>query len=110
MAINRKEVHQKYGGHCAYCGVELIDESWKYMQIDHKHPKQNGGGDNFENLMPSCLKCNNYKSGWLIENYRIELKRTIEKLEKLTLWRNAVRFGMVETKKWDGLFYFEKWK
>lgn len=109
MPIDRKKVYNKYDGHCAYCGIELKDESGKYMQVDHKHPKQNRGTDDFDNLMPACLKCNNYKSGWLIENYRTALKETIIKLERITLWRNAIRFGMIEIKEWDGLFYFEKY-
>jgi 5-methylcytosine-specific restriction endonuclease McrA len=35
MKINREEVYNKCGGHCAYCGNDI---TIKQMQIDHKEP------------------------------------------------------------------------
>ena len=35
MKINREEVYNKCGGHCAYCGNNI---TIKQMQIDHKEP------------------------------------------------------------------------
>ena len=43
--INRKEVLEKYNGHCAYCGKEI---TLKEMQVDHKHPRRAGGKDDFD--------------------------------------------------------------
>jgi 5-methylcytosine-specific restriction endonuclease McrA len=30
--MNRQQIHQKYNGHCAYCGCEITP---KEMQVDH---------------------------------------------------------------------------
>lgn len=118
MKIDRKKIHQMFGGKCAYCGTDLIDESGKYMQVDHvKALRRNWYGNgslnpenhNEENLFPSCPKCNNYKGSQDIEGFRFWVKNTPKVLEKLTPYRNAVRFGMIKVKKWDGLFYFEKY-
>ncbi len=43
----RVEIHNKYDGHCAYCGCE-IDIS--KMQVDHVKPLRIGGTDTFETL------------------------------------------------------------
>lgn len=49
----RKQVYEKYNGHCAYCGCEI---QYKDMQIDHMTPLYwYGGEDNIENYMPACL-------------------------------------------------------
>jgi 5-methylcytosine-specific restriction endonuclease McrA len=106
-----------FGGRCAYCGCVLKDESGKYMQIDHIKPirrnylKNNSlfpENDNEENLFPACPKCNNYKYSMNIEEFRNEIRRSNEKLKVYASFNNAVRFGMIEIKQWDGLFWFEK--
>ena len=45
--INRKEVLEKYNGHCAYCGKEI---TLKEMQVDHKHPYIDGLKERIEEL------------------------------------------------------------
>ena len=72
MKINREEVYNKCGGHCAYCGKEI---TIKQMQVDHIEPhwhtlseqqaKKSGidkGSHNISNLNPSCARCNKWKS------------------------------------------------
>ena len=116
MKIDRKTVHQMFGGHCAYCGEVLENESGKHMHVDHIKPVYRniyaGGMDapknhNIDNLYPSCVRCNLYKSTLSIEHFREWVKNSYHVLEKVTAYRNAMRFGMIEVKEWDGLFYFE---
>lgn len=43
---------------CSYCGVQ----SKTGLSIDHVVPKSKGGKSVFENVVTSCLKCNNLKN------------------------------------------------
>ena len=79
------------------------------MQVDHILPKLSGGTDDMSNLNPSCRLCNHYKRANNPDIWRDwELKTLIDKLKKVYIFRVALSFGMIEIKKWDGKFYFEK--
>jgi 5-methylcytosine-specific restriction endonuclease McrA len=118
MKHDRTKIHQKFNGHCAYCGTILKDESGKYMQIDHVNPLirnlLNGGKqidkskDIEKNMFPSCPKCNNYKHSMTLESFREQIKLSEERLKVYAAYNNAIRFGLIEFKEWDGLFYFER--
>jgi hypothetical protein len=107
MKIDRKRVYEKFNGHCAYCGTEI---EYKDMQVDHLIPKQLGYGnlDDFSNLMPSCRTCNHYKRGYFLENYRNLLRTIHNRLQKIYIFRVALKYGIVDIKPFNGVFYFEK--
>lgn len=118
MKVDRKKIHQKFGGKCAYCGCDLKDESGKYMQIDHVSPLIRDwwkGGKPIDskkdiefNMFPSCPKCNNYKHSMKLESFREQVRLSNERLKVYAAYNNALRFGLIEIKEWDGLFYFER--
>lgn len=102
----RKTIYEKYDGHCAYCGRKIKIEE---MQIDHFRPKNAGGDDDLENLMPSCRRCNHYKRAHPLELFRAFLLDMRHKvIDDTYLGKIALDYGMVEWKGWDGKFYFEK--
>lgn len=102
----RKAVYQKYGGRCAYCGCEL---EYKDMQVDHiTSVYWNNGGNDIENLMPSCRMCNFYKSTFSIDKFRERLQTLTDRLEKTFIYRLAKKYGIVEEHKKPIRFYFEK--
>lgn len=69
----RKQVYQKYNGHCAYCGCEL---EYKDMQVDHvKSVFYYNGTNDIDNLLPSCRMCNFYKSTFTVDEFRKNLER-----------------------------------
>ena len=105
--IDRKRVYEKYNGHGAYCGCKL---EYKDMQVDHILAKSNGGSDDIDNLNPSCRMCNYYKSCCDIETFRGHwgIDGVIGRLREKFLFRLAERYGLIEIKKWDKKFYFEK--
>lgn len=121
MKINRQEVYAKYDGHCAYCGKEI---TFKEMQVDHKHPKHLASWiessvmrkmyeidpliNSINNLMPSCRRCNHYKRGELLENWRKLLMTLHERTQKIYINKVAEDFGIITITPWDGKFYFEK--
>jgi 5-methylcytosine-specific restriction endonuclease McrA len=119
MKIDRQKVYQKFNNCCGYCGRSL--SSIKEMQVDHMHPKwmtQNGryrdksGAlheiDNFENLMPSCRRCNHYKRGDNVEGFRKKMITLHERIEKQYINKVAIDFGIVTINPFDGIFHFEK--
>ena len=101
----RKKVYDKYQGHCAYCGCKL---ELKDMQVDHIIPKSKGGSDDMENLNPSCWACNYYKSDQTIEWFRRQLPLLLPRLRRSFIYRLALKYGLVEEKKKEVVFHFEK--
>jgi hypothetical protein len=110
MKIDRMAVYNKFDGHCAYCGESI---EFKKMQVDHfwpqflKHHQKDLDNNRFENLMPSCHKCNNHKHGMKPEVWRSELKRQIEMLKKNAQFDRALRFGQIGVYDKPILFWYE---
>lgn len=121
----REKLYKKFDGHCAYCGCELPtkwhidhlkpvvrDSKWSPAQrrfvSDGKMLKSEN--DKFENLMPSCPSCNNYKSSLSLESFRTLLSNLKTQLNRISIYRIAMRYEMVKETKWDGVFYFEKFE
>ena len=118
MKIDRKAIHEKFGGHCSYCGKELHIEK---MQVDHFVPLFRGwedqilegfglerGKDVQENLFPSCARCNRWKSTWNIEQFRKEITLQIQRLnERSNNYRMAKDFGLVVETNKSVQFFFE---
>lgn len=106
MKVNRQEVFDKLGGHCAYCGIEIKINKF---QIDHVYPKAGGGSDEISNLMPACCSCNNYKSTMLLDRFREMLGEQISILRRdRPTFRLAERFGLVSCHYKPVTFYFER--
>lgn len=103
----RPEIHQKYGGRCGYCGREI---DLKEMQVDHMVPKGMNGGNDIENLMPSCQQCNHYKRCNTVEGFRITMRDLHKRVSLIYIHKVAVNFGMATIKPFDGKFYFEKYE
>lgn len=105
----RMEVYNKMHGHCAYCGCDLRFED---MQVDHVIPL-NGwmvkGSDTLENMLPACRSCNHYKNRMPLEGFRKMVENMPDALMRDSVtYKNAVRFGLVEPKPHEVVFYFER--
>ena len=108
--ILRQKVFDKYDGHCAYCGCNLLPRQW---QVDHIWPKYrahqyNGDINTIENLNPACTKCNNFKSTHTVEEFKRQLSMQPIRLLKNTQFQRALKFGLVNVTNNDVVFYFEK--
>jgi 5-methylcytosine-specific restriction endonuclease McrA len=117
--INRQEVYDKYGGHCAYCGKEI---TFKQMQVDHIKPLYRNdnvttlevwgverGTDEMDNLNPSCARCNRWKSTFCLETFRKEIESQVERLNNYNNnYRMAKDYGLVSENNNKVIFYFEK--
>ena len=107
----RRQVYNKYNGHCAYCGCEL---EYKNMQVDHldsvyrAEAEGRVAEESLDNYMPACRQCNFYKGTFTIEGLRRKLMNFNERLMTEFSTRLAQKYGMLNVQWWDGKFYFEK--
>lgn len=105
MRPNREMIKAKYGGRCAYCGIEL-GERW---HKDHIESKQGGGSDEVDNYNPACPRCNNWKGGMTVEEFRGEIAAQTYRIERDNAnWRLAHDFGLVAATGKPVVFYFEE--
>lgn len=104
----RKQIFQKYKGHCAYCGLPI---SIQEMQVDHIVALKRGGPDSIENANPACRMCNKYKDTLTLYDFKNWLLAGVTgRLRKLFIFRIAERYGMISVNDWDKKFYFERVK
>jgi hypothetical protein len=59
-ADTREKVRQRANFCCEYCGIREIDTGG-LLTIDHFHPTSKGGTNEPDNLIYSCVRCNQYK-------------------------------------------------
>lgn len=112
MAISKKlreAVYEKYNGHCAYCGREIV---YKDMQVDHFMPLrayriEDSGTDDISNLMPSCRMCNHYKRANSLETFRRYIQEIPKKLRENYIYKVGVAYGNVIENEKPIVFYFE---
>ena len=131
----RIKVWNKYNGHCAYCGKEIEYED---MQVDHLIPKYHRwkddeikrhnnnvrslkaaniqttsriiirGTDNYNNLMPSCKRCNYHKAMLTVEEYRRTIIKKINVCNQITAYKIAKDYGLIKEIETPLISYFEK--
>ncbi|MBM2596507.1 HNH endonuclease [Pseudomonas sp. BDPW] len=114
----RAELRDKFGGRCAYCGVDL-PEQW---HADHYEAVQRGvssyvtGRDalhpenhRMENMMPSCPPCNISKGSMSLEVWREWLAGHVNSLNAYhPIYRLAKAYGLIQETGEPVVFYFEK--
>lgn len=112
--IDRQKVYDRFGGKCSYCGCTL--NSIKDMQVDHQMPKSMPFNDMakykmlhaMDNLYPSCRTCNHYKRSDNLEQFRYKMITLHERVCSHYIGKVALKYGIVQLNKFDGVFYFEK--
>ncbi|HTJ53759.1 MAG TPA: HNH endonuclease domain-containing protein [Cyclobacteriaceae bacterium] len=124
--LQREQIHQKFNGHCAYCG-EVI--KLKDMQIDHiipqsffwgfvkskihvpdflKHLTETDVNHN-DNLHPACRVCNKWKATFHLELFRSEVSDQLKRLNDYSSnFRMAKKYGLVLEVSKPIVFYFER--
>jgi hypothetical protein len=57
----RSLVRERAGGRCEYCRFPDNELPWSPYHVDHLVARQHGGGDELENLVWACARCNSRK-------------------------------------------------
>lgn len=128
----RAELRMKFGGRCAYCGC-VLPAKW---HADHVEPVRRdfelvraptGSGVShvarntgkvmhpelhaIENMFPSCVPCNLFKSTFSLEMLRLEIANQVERARAYSVnFRTAERFGMIQVVDKPVVFWFEKYR
>jgi hypothetical protein len=68
---SRRNIFLRDEYHCRYCGEELGSNE---LTVDHILPKSRGGGNTWENLATSCVKCNSTKGDRTPEEAEMPLR------------------------------------
>jgi hypothetical protein len=63
----RERAGQRYAGRCGYCSV-AEEDAGAALTVDHHRPRTRGGGDQDENIVYCCPKCNEYKGSYWHES------------------------------------------
>jgi 5-methylcytosine-specific restriction endonuclease McrA len=133
MKTDRQRIFDKYNGHCAYCGWELV----KGWHVDEMKPVKRGEeyltdrrgnriwdmkthgwktkrivlhpeNFNIENQMPACASCNINKHSLSLEDFRLLIQGFMKHLnERNTQYKIAKRYGLVHEDIKPIVFYFE---
>lgn len=116
--VEREQVRMKYGGRCAYCGIEL-GERW---HADHFEPVVRNWGEaaktvpairpenhNLANMMPACIPCNLSKHSYTLEGWRAWIAGHVNSLNLYhPIYRLAKAYGLIAETGANVVFYFEK--
>lgn len=127
----REQVRMMFGGHCAYCGVELTGK-WhvdhvKAVYRDSVWVRSTDGrpgyyastgkmllaeNDHIDNCFPACVPCNISKGPCDLEGWRTWIEvRIAEVLRRNEAnFRHAERFGRVIVVTEPVVFWFERYK
>jgi 5-methylcytosine-specific restriction endonuclease McrA len=128
---NRQAIFDKYGGRCAYCGIELV-KGWHVDELEpiRRKNKLVGGyrdenGDwverrfvpngcmhpdrlHLDNQMPACASCNINKHSGSLEEFRSMITGFMKHLNEInTQYKIAKRYGLVIENIKPIVFYFE---
>lgn len=57
--------------------------------------------------MPSCRACNHYKRAERLDTYRMMINTIHDRLNKIYIFRVAVKYGIIKVYPFNGKFYFE---
>lgn len=126
----REALYQRFDGRCAYCGDKL-GKRWNADHVEpigriHRYEPANWRAgikeryvftgklsyperDCFENLQPSCIRCNNNKSNSSLESWRARLQNLTNVLGRnYSAYYHAKRFGLVIEPPVKVVFFFER--
>jgi hypothetical protein len=74
------ERHQRT---CAYCAGESLDP---ILEVEHKHPRAQGGTNSIHNLVIACRTCNQAKGSLTLSEFLSTLKNTkLDKVRKVKI-------------------------
>lgn len=103
-SFSRNNVFLRDDFTCQYC---LAKGEGTLLNLDHVLPKSQGGRTSWENIVTSCVECNQHKAGRTPEQASMRLARKPVRPAKLARSRLSVLRDRVGTKfpeEWEGFW------
>lgn len=104
VKLNRRNLFARDRNQCQYCGKHFATSE---LSIDHVLPRAQGGGDTWENLVCSCVKCNARKGGRTPDEAHMHLTRKPVRPRRNPLI--AVRLGQERYASWKAFLDDAYW-
>lgn len=73
ITFSRRNVWLRDGGRCQYCARAVTTDAFTY---DHVVPRSRGGGTSWQNIVVSCLPCNQHKAARTPDEAGMRLAKT----------------------------------
>jgi len=104
VKLNRRNLFARDRNKCQYCGRFFPTND---LSIDHVLPRAQGGGDTWENLVCSCIRCNARKGGRTPDQAVMKLIRKPERPKRNPLI--ALRLGHEKYRSWKAFLDHAYW-
>lgn len=110
----RALLREKFGGHCAYCGIVLVGNNWHEDHVDPvirqvDKPTERPENHTLSNMMPACAPCNRSKGRQELEGWRLWLAGHVKSLNEYHgIYRMAKAYGLIVETAAPVVFYFER--
>jgi len=105
----RKQVFKKYYGKCCFCGTDIDFDLAKVSK------RTNTANSDLNNILLSCKLCYELKKGLTPysafcspDDFRAKLISFFRDSLESKIIRSMSNYSIIETKQFDGIFYFEK--
>jgi len=104
VKLNRRNLFTRDRNRCQYCGKGFPTSE---LSIDHVVPRAQGGGDSWENLVCSCVRCNAKKGGRTPDQANMKLVRPPVRPKRHPLI--SVRLGQEKYASWKAFLNEAYW-
>ena len=104
VKLNRRNLFARDRNQCQYCGKHFPTSE---LSIDHVVPRTLGGGDSWQNLVCSCVRCNAKKGGRTPDQARMKLVRRPAQPRRNPMI--AVRLGQPKYQSWKAFLDEAYW-
>ena len=104
LTCNRKNVFWRDKNTCQYCAKVF---PYQELTMDHVTPRSKGGPKSWENIVTSCIKCNQKKGSRTPEEANMALKRMPKRPNRLHYFYKFVNEKQVE---WRPYLFMEPFK
>jgi 5-methylcytosine-specific restriction endonuclease McrA len=104
VKLNRRNLFARDRNQCQYCGRTFATSE---LSIDHVVPRAQSGGDSWENLVCSCVRCNARKGGRTPDEAGMRLVRKPVKPKRNPLI--AIRLGQDRYSSWKAFLDEAYW-
>lgn len=104
VKLNRRNLFARDRNQCQYCGNHFPTSE---LSIDHVHPRSQGGGDSWTNLVCACVRCNARKGGRTPGQAKMDLIRKPVQPKRNPMI--AVRLGQQKYESWKAFLDNAYW-